>query len=836
MDIKEKIKNSFRNKLIVFIAIISILVFITITLISNHFISNQINNLVEDSIQDTNQKNVEFIADWFDGIKRELKNYSDTPFIREIPLRRKMNWGEIENFLFSRYQDHKHIYEYLFIVDPGGEYDAIPKGSGNVRDKSFYEASMEQGETYITDPFYSDISDDLVVVISTPINLTGDETEERSIEPEDSVGVMAGSIKLSTLISIVEDIGVNHEDSFSYIVNSEGSIIAHPDNDIVLEDNITEMEGLNEVADDLLTKSSGQVKYTFENQKTNLYFSEIPDTDGWKLITQIPNEFIINPINNILIPLSIMFVLALFILLLASYLVGNYVTKPLEAITEYSRKISNKQFSEEEGIYNITQELKGITSQSEDKLMNRGDEIGVLARAYQGMKDNLLELIEDVVSYGEEITQLNEKLEYQAFHDPLTKLPNRRKFINELEGELKLGLEGAVLLLDLDNFKEVNDTLGHIYGDELLKKVGKRLLELEDEEIFVARYGGDEFLLLLKNSKQRKEIEIRLKEIENLFIRSFYINGDKTDIDYSLGITRYPNDACNTDKLITNADTAMYRAKELGKKYAYYDYKMIKKLEERKKIKNIIREAIKEGRFELKYQPQINLETGKADYLEALIRLKDYDISPGKFIPIAEESNLITEIGRWVSNEAIEQLAAWQEKGLSPKRISINFSARQLKDEGYIKFIEDKLTERNVSPSLLEIEITESILLEREAQAIEFLTRLRSLGVKIALDDFGTGYSSLNYLTYIDLDRIKLDKSLNDKFLNKDNLATMDNLIALFHTLDLPIVAEGIETKEQYEKLKSKECDYIQGYLFSRPVSAQKIEKTYDKNFIKALY
>ncbi len=388
----------------------------------------------------------------------------------------------------------------------------------------------------------------------------------------------------------------------------------------------------------------------------------------------------------------------------------------------------------------------------------------------------------------------------------------------------------------MDNFKEINDTLGHIYGDKLLKKVGERLLELEGEEIFVARYGGDEFLLLLKNSKQRDYIDAKLKEVKDLFSQSFYVKEDKLDIDYSLGIARYPIDACSTDKLITNADTAMYRAKELGKKHVYYDHQMIKKLEERKKIKDIIRQAIEVGGFELKYQPQINLKTGKADYLEALIRLTDYDISPGKFIPIAEESNLIVAIGRWVTNEAIEQLATWQKKGIEPKKISINFSVRQLKDDGYIEFIKNKLAINNVSPALLEIEITESILLERENEAIEFLYQLRNLGLKIALDDFGTGYSSLNYLTYIDLDRIKLDKSLNDKFLRDDDLATMDNLISLFHTLNLPIVAEGIETKEQYEKLKSKNCDYIQGYLFSRPVSIQKIEKTYDKNFIEALY
>ncbi|MGM0369188.1 MAG: EAL domain-containing protein [Bacillota bacterium] len=832
---KEKITNSFRNKLIVLIAIISIIVFVIISLISNHFISDQINNIVKASIKESTAQNVNFIADWFDGIKRELKNYSDTPFIREVPLSRQMNWSQIKKFLSSRYQDHDHIYEYLFIVEPGGDYSAIPEGRGNVSGRSFYKASLQAGETYITNSFTSSIIDDSVIVVSTPINLTDDEIEGRGVEEDETVGIMAGAINLDTLTEIVSNIGVDNEESFSYIIDAEGEIIAHPDSSLTSGKNITELDGIQEIADNLLAQSDGQLDYNNNGEQTHLYFEEIPETNGWKLITVIPDSFISNPVTNILIPLLVMFVVALAILLLASYLIGNYITQPLESITNYSRKISNKDFSTSTDISSISKELKQITNQTEDKWLQRSDEIGVLARSYQAMKDNLMQLIENLATYGEEITELNQELEYQAFHDPLTELPNRRKFIAKLKEKLEQKSRGAVFLLDIDNFKEINDTLGHLYGDEILKSVGDKLLELEDEGVYVARYGGDEFLLLVQENNQRKYIRQKLEQLEFLFKQKFSVKDNKLDIDYSVGIARYPVDADTTDQLITNADTAMYQAKELGKKHLYYNQEMIEELEERKRIKDILKQALEEDGFKLKYQPQVNLKTGRSDHLEALIRLEKHQLSPGKFIPVAEQNHLIIDIGRWVTEEAINQLAIWQEKGMDLKAISINFSVRQLKDDGYIEFLEQKLQEKNIPASLIKIEITESILIEKEKETIEFLSKLRNLGVKIVLDDFGTGYSSLNYLTYIDLDRIKLDKSLSDKFLGDNKLETMDNLIGLFHTLDLPVVAEGIETKEQYDSLILKNCDYIQGFLFSKPLVATEIEKIYDKDYTNNL-
>lgn len=231
------------------------------------------------------------------------------------------------------------------------------------------------------------------------------------------------------------------------------------------------------------------------------------------------------------------------------------------------------------------------------------------------------------------------------------------------------------------------------------------------------------------------------------------------------------------------------------------------------------------------YQPQVKVQTGEVVGFEALLRFRDYNIAPYLFIPVAEETGLITEIGKWVTKEAINQIIKWKEKGYEVKPIAINFSARQLNDDKYLKFLEETIKEGNVEPKYLEIEITESILLERTEETIEFLKRLKNMGVKIALDDFGTGYSSLSYLTYMPVDKIKLDKSLNDKFLEIENIKVMDSLISLAHSLNLEVTAEGIEEVEQYKRLKIGECDYIQGYLFSKPLKVEDAEKVYNHVF-----
>nr|WP_312578185.1 ABC transporter substrate binding protein [Sedimentibacter sp.] len=430
-----------------------------------------------------------------------------------------------------------------------------------------------------------------------------------------------------------------------------------------------------------------------------------------------------------------------------------------------------------------------------------------------------------------DITQMKEqedKIEYLAHHDYLTNLPNRIQFSNRLKEELQNKKSGAVLLLDIDNFKGINDTLGHAYGDEVLKEISLRLKSIVNDCLFVSRFGGDEFLILISDIYEISDINKYVNQIVDLFNDSFKIDSIENYIQFSIGITRFPNDGDNIHQLIANADTAMYKAKNSGKNISkIFSNDMKDELTSKAEIEYILRDALKNNGFTLLYQPQVDVETSRVIGFEALIRLKNYEIYPSTFINIAEENGLILDIGRWVTKEAVEQLAIWRNKGLELKPISINFSSKQLRDTGYIEFLSETLSNNDIGAKYIEIEITESILFEKTEKSLEFLNELKDMGVKISLDDFGTGFSSLSYLTYIPVNKIKLDKSLCDKFLELNNVNVIDNIISLAHSLNLEVTAEGIERPEQYKRLRTIGCNYIQGYLFSKPVCVEVIEKIY---------
>ncbi len=441
---------------------------------------------------------------------------------------------------------------------------------------------------------------------------------------------------------------------------------------------------------------------------------------------------------------------------------------------------------------------------------------------------------EELRAQYDEIQNYTSYIEHLAYNDHLTNLPNRRSFLEKLEESINNNQSGAVMLLDLDNFKEINDTLGHTYGDKVLTKIAQALMNIKDEKVFISRFGGDEFLVLIEGEKDIIKIENHAKKVTNIFKNKLMIEEDEIYIGCSIGVTRYPFDSNDVNQLIINADLAMYKVKDLGKNnYIFFKKEMTEKLKEQIEIERILREAITEDGFKLLYQPQVCTYTGSIVGFEALLRLKNHFISPAVFIPAVEKNGMIIEIGRWVTKEAINQIATWKNNGVDVNSIAINFSAKQLDDLDYIIFLEKELKKRNVESKYIEIEITESIFLDKKEETIVFLNKLRALGIKIALDDFGTGYSSLSYLTFLPVDKIKLDKSLCDKFLEIENIAVMDNIISLAHSLNLEVLAEGIEDIEQYNRLKVGGCNYIQGYLFSKPLEVADVEKIYNTIFLE---
>ncbi|KRQ87593.1 Cyclic di-GMP phosphodiesterase Gmr [Caloramator mitchellensis] len=446
----------------------------------------------------------------------------------------------------------------------------------------------------------------------------------------------------------------------------------------------------------------------------------------------------------------------------------------------------------------------------------------------RGLKDNKgkLKKLHGVLVEVTKLKIQEEKIEFLAYNDHLTGLPNRIKFTERLNGELNNGKKGAILLIDLDNFKNINDTLGHVYGDTLLEKLAKAFKTMSNENIEFFRFGGDEFLVLYKNQCDVNIILAFARKILELFEDDAQFKFKDNYLTASIGIAIYPEHGNSIDEILMNADTAMYRAKYSGKnKYVLFESQMSIKLKEKIELENILRKAIDGDGFMLHYQPIVDVKDGRIVSFEALTRMKNKNISPAKFIPLAEETNLIVVIGKWVIKKVAEQLNYWKSKGIEVRPIAINISPKQIKDEGFIYYIQDTLDEYNIEPRLLEIEITESIMVENKEEILKILQKLKEIGLTIALDDFGTGYSSLNYLTYIPVDKIKLDKSLSDKFLELDNLSVMSSIIMLAHSLNLKVTAEGIETESQYQKLKNIGCDFVQGYFFSMPLPHEEAER-----------
>lgn len=413
-----------------------------------------------------------------------------------------------------------------------------------------------------------------------------------------------------------------------------------------------------------------------------------------------------------------------------------------------------------------------------------------------------------------------------AYHDSLTGLANRNRFrdyLNKVLNRSHTNKMLAVLFLDLDRFKIINDTKGHTVGDRILQKVANRLEIAVQEEGFVSRQGGDEFIILLDDTDKEKAA-IVAQRILYEFSKPFEVNNQEFFVTPSIGISLYPTDGNDEETLIKNADTAMYQAKERGKNNFQFYSSNLNGLSVRKMELEIgLRKALENNQFTLHYQPQMSLVTGKLVGLEALIRWQHPEhgfIAPSEFIPLAEETGLIVPIGKWVLWEACNQRKAWESIGLCDVPIAVNVSVRQFEDDHLIEYISTVLDEVGLEATQLDLEITESIMQNFENSTV-ILNQLKELGVLLSIDDFGTGYSSLSYLKYLPIDKIKIDKSFVDDILYHSNQGVMvKTIIDMGMNLNFTVIAEGIETVEQLSFLKENACKIGQGYLFSKPLPA----------------
>lgn len=783
-----KIKSkSIMFKILVMILTICVLESLIFTVISG----NLTERVLEDMITDNSRKNAElysdFIGSWLMERMQEIEVYSNTPLVKS------MDWDSIEPYLQKEIKEKLAVYDHFMVADLNGDYsNTLKRNAGNVKDREYFKAAME-GRVVVSDPVISRTNGKPVAIIASPIK---DDNEIIR-------GVMAASINLIKLSKIVETLKYNYPNSYSYIVDKNGLIIAHPNENLILSENIAIesdiiAEQMTESAAEILSNDEGTVTYSYNNIASMNYYHVIPNTGGWKLIVRIPADYWRTPIRYVSIRLTLIGLIGLVIATILGFYTAKSISTPIIRL---------------KGVF-----MGAATGDlAVRSTIDTDDEIGDAARSFNKMMDNIINL---------------------TYYDSLTLLPNRMLFNASLDIEIaRASRENkrlAVMIFDVDRFEGINDTLGHTSGDKLLKNLAEKISYLSDHGYIVSHMGEDRFSILFKNFTEKENVIKHANEVRDIIRQPWTVDEHRFYITACLGIAFYPEDGESSDVLFKNAFSAMQKAKRKGRdSYVIYDPSMNARLLEQMNLDSSMHHALDNGEFSLYYQPQVEAESGELVGCEALLRWNHPElgmISPLRFIPVSEANGLIIPIGRWVLYTACTQNKLWQDSGYKPICISVNLSAVQIIQEDFIDMVANTLKETGLSPEYLELEITESVAVKNHEYITVIIEKLKNMGIRIALDDFGTGYSSLNYLKNFEITTIKVDRSfIYDINENPKNSAIVSSILAMGHNLVLKVTAEGVETREQYETLKERGCDIIQGFYFSKPLPLYEFEKLIKK-------
>jgi len=484
--------------------------------------------------------------------------------------------------------------------------------------------------------------------------------------------------------------------------------------------------------------------------------------------------------------------------------------------------------------------LKRLIKEKTSDLMQINEQLLNKTKELEHTKNQLTKDITERVVAENEVRKQKSILHHQAHHDPLTGLPNRLLFSSKLNEGLEIAQKEkrqlAIFFIDLDKFKEINDSLGHDIGDKVLITVANILKGSIRKGDILARLAGDEFTLIIEELEDTNDASRLARDILHIFSEPIHVDEHVLYLTCSIGISLYPQDAKNAKDLLKYADTAMYRAKENGRNnFQFYSPEMTKYVFDQMEMKSSLRQAIDNEEFMIYYQPQIDISTNSIIGLEALIRWqhpKKGLITPKKFIKLAEETGMIIEIDHWVMRTAIKQVSQWYKKGLSPGKLALNISIQQLENDHLLENIQENIDKYDFKPEWLELEITEGHMMKNHIEIIKKLNQINSLGVNIAIDDFGTGYSSLSLLKRLPINQLKIDKSfIRDLPEDEEDIVIVNSIIALAKSLNLDLIAEGIETLEQANFLEERDCQIVQGHYYYHPLLASELEDVLTKQF-----
>lgn len=739
----------------------------------------------------------------------------------------KLNgWKEAKSYLVSSAKEATLVHDY-YVIDKSGiiildaEKERNAEGI-SIRNDGYFQDLFNDSDP-ITGVFEPRGGFGNTVVIRQPI--TGSKREV--------LGVLVKTLDLNALTRKILGTKLGRNGYF-YLVDSKGLVIAHPEVEKI--GNMSENEEILKILKDFSKIDMNKVNigtYNYNGSEKFMAYKVIPLLN-WVVIASQEMYEVKEPA---VVTFAIIVAATLLLLVIAIFIslkISKSITKPIELLMNTMDRATDGDLGVKCEL--TTRDELGNLSNSFNIMIDRlslsYQEQTALYEQLSAAEEELRAQYDELQSSQEVLRKNSEKLEYVAYYDSLTQLPNRNSFMDKLEYQLmeakEKGNRCAVIFIDLDNFKNINDTLGHDYGDMLIREIANRLIHIKAEEDIIYRFGGDEFAILRTTEQSSSEVKEFSKKILSIINESYNLGGRYIYISGSIGVAMYPDDGDSTKVLLKNADTAMYRAKELGKnRYELFDSSMYSVLERKLQVEEILRRAITENGFKLLYQPQYDIVTKKIVGFEALLRI-DHEkygfISPAEFIPIAEENGLIVPIGEWVLREACTKDAQWRRQGYSYSTISVNISSVQLQHPEFIGTVKNIIGETGISPEHLELEITESILMESIDYSVSMLKQLRGMGIKLALDDFGTGYSSLNYLKKLPITTLKMDKSFIDEISisNKEEVVAK-SIIDMAHTMELHVVAEGVELPEQLSILAKQCCDRVQGYLFSKPLAENMI-------------